>query len=301
METKELAKIYLEQIDKNRDIYELAKLYSQNRMPISEFQDILMNPETGKKFTPEEVKQLTSNNIFNYISENEENSLWEKKNKQFLNYHMSLSVYEMINAMPIINYILFHSGLGLLKNINVADVGGGTGQSYCSSFLYPETIRYFLIDPNIRLLHDQFVRIFPKLLMLPIAHIRANAEAIPLADNTFDLTMSRASIDHMKDYKKFITEAKRITKIGGKIFITSHLDLPNETNSEVKKKRNIISFVEKALRYFYFRKYKVKSDDHTFHFETLEPIIEELKNNNLKIEKTHIFGRYFYILAEKTD
>ena len=50
-----------------------------------------------------------------------------------------------------------------LKNIKVLDVGGGTGHTHCSFFQFPEEIEYYLLDPNLRLLHDQFLRLYPKL------------------------------------------------------------------------------------------------------------------------------------------
>lgn len=290
---------YFQAIDKERNIYELAVLIEQLRKPIIEYVDILQDPISKSKLTIKDLEEKSKNNVIDFVSNNNSESHWSKLNEQFLNYHKSLSVYEIVNSMPIVNYTAIDSGIGLLKNITVADIGGGTGHTYCSFFQYPESIEYFLVDPNIRLLHDQFFRIFPKLSYLPMAHILAKAESLPFIDESFDLTMSLASIDHMEDYKIFIQEAKRITKKDGLIFISSHLDIPPSTTDSTKAKDKFFtqSFFERLTRYLYFRKHSVKSDDHTFHFETINPILEELERNGLIIEKQKVFKRYFYIVA----
>jgi ubiquinone/menaquinone biosynthesis C-methylase UbiE len=301
MEKQSILDFYYNLIDKERNIYELAELIEQNRKPVSEYIDFIQNPETGNTVTLDEIKDKIENNLINFISNSKSDEKWQKLNKQFLNYHKSLSVYEIMNSTPIINYISLDSGIGLLKNIKVADIGGGTGHAYCSFFQYPETIDYFLVDPNLRLMHDQFFRIYPKISLFPISHILAKAENLPFKNDTFDLTMSLSSIDHMEDYRKFISEAKRITKPGGLIFISSHLDIPasQEDTTKTTAKLFNFSFFERLTRYLYFRKYGVKADDHTFHFETIDSILSELNKNNLTIKKNSVFKRHFYIVASK--
>lgn len=301
MENQENLEYYYSLIDKERNIYELAILIEQNRKPVKEYIDILRNPITKSKITLEEAEQMSRNNTISFTDNLDNPSNWSKLNKQFLNYHKSLSVYEIVNSTPIINYISLDSRIGLMKDIKVADIGGGTGHALCSFFQFPETIDYYLVDPNLRLLHDQFYRIYPKLSFLKMGHVLAKAENLPFVSETFDLTLSLASIDHMEDYKEFISEAKRITKPDGLIFISSHLDIP--PSSEVKAKMSSkffnFSFFERLIRYVYFKKYGVKADDHTYHFETIDPILDELKKNGLKIEKQNVFKRHFYIVARK--
>jgi len=301
MEESALMDYYYKLIDKERNIYELAGLVAQNRRPVREYAAIIQNPVTKEKMSIEELESISYDNIADFMKDMDKGTEWEKMNRQFLNYHKSLTVYELINSLPIVNYMAFHSGIGFVKNMKVADIGGGTGQAYCSSFLFPETLDYFLVDPNLRLLHDQFYRIYPKFSFLKMGHILAKAENLPFIEDAFDLTMSRASIDHMEDYKKFIKEAKRITKPGGIIFITSHLDIPpsDEDSTKTSSKILSLSFLERLTRFLYFKKYGVKSDDHTFHFESIDSIIDEMEKNGLKIEKQHIFKRHFYIVARK--
>ena len=92
------------------------------------------------------------------------------------------------------------------------DVGGGTGHTLATFFEFPETIDYFLVDPNIRLIHDQFIRLYLKLSYLKMSHIQANAEFLPIKENSFDLVLNLSAIDHLDDYKKFISEAYRVLK-----------------------------------------------------------------------------------------
>ena len=45
------------------------------------------------------------------------------------------------------------------------------------------------MDPNIRLIHDQFIRLYPKLSYLKMSHIQANAEFLPIKKNSFDVVL----------------------------------------------------------------------------------------------------------------
>lgn len=294
--------LYYNQIDIEKNIYQLANLYDQNRKSPNEYTGLLWHPLEKREMNEHEVNEITKNNIVNFISfYNNSNSVWQKMNKQFLNYHKSLTIYTLINSAPIINYIGLHSGIGELKNIKVADIGGGTGHTLCSFFRYPETLEYFLVDPNYREMHEQFFNIYPKLSYLKMGHVLAKAEALPFKDDSIDLTMSFSSIDHMDDYKKFIEEAVRITKKSGTIFISSHFDFApsKEDNTSTFSKIFSFTFWERLARYLYYRKYSVKNDDHTFHFNSIDPIMEELQKFSVEIVKTHVFKRYFYIVAKK--
>lgn len=299
---------YFKLINKEKNIYELATLYPQNRRNINEYIHLLQDPKTYEEVSLNENRIVSSQNEYIVVdnvadfTDNSNNSEeWNTLNKQFLNYHKSLSAYTMLNSMPVINYLSLKSEIGLSKNIKVLDVGGGTGHIFCSFFQYPETIEYFLLDPNLRLLHDQFIRMFPKLSYLKMAHILANAEALPIKSNSFDMVLSLAAIDHLNDYKKFITEAYRVLKSGGTFFVSSHLDQPESQEDKTKLKSKLFSysFWERVARYLYYRKYKVGSDDHTLHLKDEMPIEQELLNAGFNIEKKEVFKRNFYFVAIK--
>ena len=298
---------YYQLIDKERNIYELAELYPQNRKDVSEYLDLLQDPISQTALTIDndtligDNKYKIEDNVANFTSNDTNSAEWKRLNKQFLNYHKSLSVYTLLNSAPINNYLSMESEIGSLKNVKVLDVGGGTGHTHCSFFQFPESIEYYLLDPNLRLLHDQFIRLFPKLSYLKMAHILANAEYLPIKDNSFDVVINISAIDHLDDYKKFISEAYRVLKPGGKFLVSSHLDVPKseEDRTQTKSKVFSSSFWERVSRYLFYKKYTVGSDDHTLHLEDGKPIEKALLEVGFTIKKEEIYKRYFYFVAEK--
>lgn len=306
-ENSKKAEPFFGQIDKERNIYELAHLHHQNRRDIAEFIDLLKDPSSdaplflGKGVVDGSKKYPIQDNVVNFTETAQASDEWQKLNTQFLNYHKSLTVYTLINSMPINNYVALNSEIGLMKNVRVLDVGGGTGHSFATFFQYPETIEYYLLDPNLRLLHDQFIRLYPKLSYLKMGHMLGNAEQLPIKDNSFDVVTSISMIDHVDDYKQFVSEAYRVLKTGGKFLVTSHLDVPasNEDTTKVRSKLFSVSFWERVARYLYYRKHAVGSDDHTLHLENEKPIADALLESGFKITKQEVFKRYFYFVAEK--
>ncbi len=306
--------IYFNLIDKERNIYEPAQLYHQNREAVENYLNNMRSPgesegvlsiegdmvicnKNGKKFTKQ-------NNVLDFIKATDskpEDKEWERLNVQFMNYHKSLSPYTLLNSAPINNYLALRSGMGAIKDKIVVDIGAGTGHAWCSFFQYPETIDYYLVDPNLRLLHDQFVRIYPKLTQLKLKHIMAYAEELPFKNNFADVVMSLSSIDHFKDYKAFFAEAFRILKPGGTLFVSSHLDIPAHAEDVTSTSQKLFSdsFFERLSRYLYYKKSKVGHDDHTYHFTSLEPFETGMKEKGFIVEKGEIFKRYFYVLAKK--
>ena len=294
-------------IDKERNIYELAQLYPQTRRKVKEYVDILQDPLSKDPIRMEDNKFVGSrvfsveDEVINFTDTDTTSEEWKKLNEQFLKYHKSLTVYTLINSAPINNYISLESGVGTLKNVKVLDVGGGTGHCHSSFFQYPETIEYYLLDPNLRLLHDQFIRLYPKLSYLEMGHILANAEYLPIKDGTFDVVLNLSAIDHLDDYKKFITEAYRVLKPGGKFLVSSHLDIPQADADATKTKSKLFSpsFLERLSRYRYYKKHAVGKDDHTLHLEDEMPIESALIEAGFKVGKKEVFKRYFYFVAEK--
>jgi ubiquinone/menaquinone biosynthesis C-methylase UbiE len=305
--------LHLSLLKKERNIYDLAELFHQNRFTINEILDEIANP-----FNPGEKLILEGNTLTNesrtarfQILDNvidlrtsniEGKDPWSNLNKRFMNYHKSLSVYTMMNSLPQINYLRQITGVADIQNATVIDVGAGTGHILCSFFKHPETLKYFNLDPNLRLLHDQFIRVYPDLLELKMGHLLCYAEELPIQNNKADLVMSMSSIDHFKDYKKFVKEAYRVNKVGGKIFICSHLDVPKSKRIQrvsVPSKLFSYSFWERLSRYLFYRKYNVGTDDHTFHFETIEPIESALVKTGYKILNKEEYYGNFWIVGQK--
>ena len=303
---------YFNIFDIERNLYEPGELIEQNRLDVNEYiqylaipgkpddileisDNILKNERTGKPITyKNKVVDFTE---FDQIKDKE----WERLNIQFLNYHKAITIFDILNGMPFTNFVSLKSGLGQLKNIKVVDVGGGTGHTFCSFFHYPETIEYFLVDPNLRLVHDIFLRCFPKLSYLKLAHILSYAEQLPFKSNFADLVFSFSAIDHYKDVNSFIIDSYRILKPNGKIFICSHLDIKGDSKLNKIRKINMFSikFLEKIIRFLYYRIHKVGKDDHTIHFYGTKDIENSLKKVGFEIQDVQIFKGNFYIIANK--
>lgn len=301
-------KLYLDLIDNERNIYEKASLHQQQRKKIDTYYNILQDPKdrSNLKLKDNYLISKTSKfqiklNVPNFTENDILSEKWENLNNQFLNYHKSLSTYSLINSAPILNFVSLDSKIGNLKNVKVLDVGGGTGHTHVSFFRHPESIEYFLLDPNLRLLHDQFIRIYPKLSYLDMGHILANAESLPIKNDSFDVVLSLSAIDHLDDFKKFISESYRVLKKKGRFLIYSHLDkvVNKKDKTTVNEKLFSHTFFERTARFMYLKNNSVGKDDHTLHLNNTNPIIETMAKNGFKILKEKVFKRYFYIVGEK--
>jgi len=308
-----IAQFYFNLIDKQRNVYENATLFKQNRNKVETYVDVLQCIKTGESLKLENGKLTNKSKTTSYkITDNiadfrddiilENDKKWVKLNKKFLNYHKSLTSYALMRNLPLSHYVSAQTELAHVKGKTIVDVGAGTGQSQCSFFRYPEENTYFLVDPNVRLLHDQFIRIYPQLLETKMNHILSHAEKMPFKDNSVDIVMSLASIDHFADYKAFIKEAHRILKKDGKLLIFSHLDVPLGGRILTKLKTLKISvpvLLEIVARKLFQISKRVSVDDHTLHFHNAKPMKEAMTASGFKIEKEESFMRYFYLLGKK--
>ena len=297
--------LFFNQIDIERNTYQAAELFHQNRKKVKSYIANLQC-ECGGDLYIADNKAICKNckkeypiseEVINFCANKSGNATWDHLNQQFLNYHKSLTAYTLLNSAPLNNYVGIESGMNNLQDVKLVDVGGGTGHMYCSFFNHPETIDYYLVDPNLRMVHDQLLRVYPKLTQLSISHILSSAEKLPFKNEFADVVMSYSAIDHYADFKLFIAEAKRILKNNGTLFISSHLDLSAEPYTSNNK--GLHSLLEKAARYFYYKKNGVGADDHTLHLKNTDIIINELNTNGFEIEKNVTFKRYFYIIAKK--
>jgi ubiquinone/menaquinone biosynthesis C-methylase UbiE len=301
--------IFYNMIGIERFIYQNADLFEQNRRSVNEYFEnlcsannkkeplefidgILRERSTGKKI---EIKD----NVIDFTEKDQLSKEWARINKNFINFHKALTAQSIFTSTPIINYINQKTELGLLKNSKIIDVGGGTGQSLCSFFHFPETLEYYLVDPNLRLIHDQFLRIYPKLSYLKIAHILAYAEHLPFKNNFADLVISLSAIDHLNDYKEFIKESYRVLKPSGKVFIYSHLSNAGNKNHNNKRKILSFSFFEQVLRFLYNRKNSIKNANYTYFFKDTHEIESALSETGFSVLNVETFKGYFYIIAQK--
>lgn len=283
----ELSKLFFEFIDVKRDIYEDAQLFAQNRRAPEAYQnDLFRNTE-----------YQNVDNVADFIVDDiSDQLLWKKQNDKFLKYHKSLNPHTFFNSIPIDHYIGLKTSLAHIKDQVVIDVGGGTGHFLSSFFRYPHSLQYFLVDPNVRLLHDQFIRMYPELLEIPIGHIKSYAEDLPFKDSIADLIISSSAIDHYKDYSLFIKEAYRCLKPGGKLLISSHLKGAKSSSSS---SFSITTLLEKSTRLIHRFKNRVALDDHVQEFRSTDLIKTELLEAGFSVSQEEKFKQYFFLLGRK--
>ncbi len=316
-------------MSQHRNIYQEAQLFEQNRKPVNSYIQNLAHPfKTDTGFKLENNKLVAENgdtffiknNVIDFRSSKADNSelhsQWAELNDTLVNYQKYLTPYVLLNSLSIYNYIGAKTGLNQLKNATVIDVGAGTGQIYGTFFFNQESVDYFLVDPNLRLIHDQFLRLYPKLVHYPLSHILCFAENLPFRSGFADLVMSISSIDHFKDYKKFMAEANRVLKPGGSILIASHLDslnvkmpkpkVPAELSKDNQPRsfqnkiynRLVLKFEHYAKKYHNKKRGKVE-DDHMHHFEDTKILEESLRNAGFEVEQAEVFNHNFFVKAKK--
>ena len=106
-----MSQLYFDLIDKEKNIYELAQLYPQNRREVSTYLEILQDPSTGLPLTMKNSsvqgkrEYQIKDNVIDFTESDTTSEEWKKMNEQFMNYHKSLSVYTLINSAPINNSI----------------------------------------------------------------------------------------------------------------------------------------------------------------------------------------------------
>lgn len=100
------------------------------------------------------------------------------------------------------------------KHQHILDIGCGIGQLLVASNLPPET-QAFGID-----LDDDALS-FGRKQFPNIRYLHASAEALPFADNSFDIVVSRVCLPYTQ-IDRSLAEIHRVIKPGGDLWITLH-------------------------------------------------------------------------------
>jgi len=112
-------------------------------------------------------------------------------------------------------YILRHAAAG--AGATALDVGAGTG--LLAERLHDRGLAVTALDPFAQML-DQLGRRRPE-----IATVVASGDALPFAENSFDLTYSVAVMHHIADpelVRRTLAEMVRVTRPGGRILVWDH-------------------------------------------------------------------------------
>ena len=148
----------------------------------------------------------------------------------YLNSSFDLDNPELVSALDEVHLWSAPFGLKLLdtiklrKNINVLDIGFGTGFPILEVALrLGSTSKVYGIDPwkpaidRARLKMEQYE-------IRNVELIEGKAEDIPLPNNSIDLIISNNGINNVEDINKVFPECKRITKTGAQFVISINLE-----------------------------------------------------------------------------
>ncbi len=142
--------------------------------------------------------------------------------------------------------ILFISeGLKGLSHVQAADVGCGAGRYDLLLFQHVKNLHLTCIDLNESML-QQVSEYLTHHHVSQFETLRANGNEIPLDDQSMDCVLTFNAVHHF-DLVRFLENAVRVSKPGGKIFIYTRLRSQNERNVWG---RNFPSFTKKETRLY---------------------------------------------------
>lgn len=136
--------------------------------------------------------------------------------------------YRDIRTTDVEPIAFIRETLGKYSKVDAADVGCGTGRYDLLLFKYINNLNLTCIDINNHMLKEvsNYLR---RNGYGNVKTIRANADDIPLDNNSMDCIFTFNAIHHF-DFPKFIKKAGNIIKNDGRIFIYTRLRSQNARN-----------------------------------------------------------------------
>lgn len=182
--------------------------------------------------------------------------------------------------------------------IDILDVGCGIGQTLASLGLGSSRN---LVGVDIEV--DPLV--YGDEHFSAVSYANCSAESLPFAENSFDLIISRVALPYT-DLRKSLTEMHRVSRPGGRIWITLHpwrmtvKQLLKSTRRGYFKDLLFRAYVlsNGALFHYFGKQVKFPLADRTESFQTRASMTRELEAlgfTNIKIKR----DRHFLITAEK--
>lgn len=113
----------------------------------------------------------------------------------------------------------YESVVDLVKNKTVLDIASGSG--YGSYILAEKAVKVYGVDIN----QESITYAKRNYARSNIEFLRGSGEVIPLNDHSVDAVISFETIEHIKNYKKFLHEIKRVLQPGGLFVISTPNDI----------------------------------------------------------------------------
>jgi ubiquinone/menaquinone biosynthesis C-methylase UbiE len=101
------------------------------------------------------------------------------------------------------------------RKVDLVEIGGGRGSLF--EWVKDSVHTYINVDPGTIILRERDV---DRLKDPRYACIKCSAEEIPLEDESIDVVISTASLDHVPDYRKALAEVSRLLKNNGVFILT---------------------------------------------------------------------------------
>lgn len=195
----------------------------------------------------------------------------------------------------------------------VLDVGGHDGRL---RHYLRDTSKYLVVDPFAEAvlsvkLRPNLVRAYPALAQ-PCPFVQGVAEALPVADRTFDVVHMRSVLDHFADAAAALREANRVLQPGGRLLIGLHVTGGKSPISHAHGVLSLWARTRKKLRDAGLKNTlaaigrritgRFDHDEHMWH-PTYDDLIALVKNAGFQVEREHWqkppFDHVVYLMSRK--
>lgn len=211
--------------------------------------------------TDDGCKYIIDDNIIRFLKDNltGNNKNYQKMyDKLAPLYNTITGIYALIRNGNEKNRVMqYLSELNIKKNDNVIEISIGTGRNikYLDS-----SARYFGVDISLGMLR-RCLQTMSK-LNRDITLIQAEAECLPIKDETFDVVFSAGGFNFFNDREKAVYEMLRIAKSGTKILISDETEKVRKTYDKAPvaekfyaqdKITNPLAFVPKSCKDIHYK------------------------------------------------
>jgi ubiquinone/menaquinone biosynthesis C-methylase UbiE len=199
---------------------------------------------------------------------------WGKLQSKFIGWTRDRSVFSEENVRYGRElYDGYFAEQGLLTG-SVLDIGGGWGlfREWWQP-RQPEDV-YVVHDPGVQRFlagaHAAHRQLYARAFGLPMTFVEGFGEDLPYRENTFDVCLISAAIDHCIDPVRVLEEVHRCLVPGGSVVVLQHVDTPGEDAPPVRPRRTLRHILKRLasprrllLALYYRLTYR---DPHLHHF-----------------------------------
>jgi len=208
------------------------------------------------------------------------------------NYHKGTVMY----AEHMTRYM---SAVDIAKNKTVLDIASGSG--YGTKMLSEKAQKVYGVDvdgDSIKYAKENFPA-------NNIEYLLGDGESIPLKDSTVDLVVTLETIEHIENYKKFISEIKRVMKDDGMAVIStpnkSEFTQGNHFHLHEFEYDELFSLLKKEFKYIdpYFQATWVNVAIASEKEIKTEGLLEDIQTYNMKPLSKNKYLYFYFLCSNK--